>query len=170
MKKFTIAFAVLFVIIFGCKKIDENNGGGLCACSPVQSTAYLNLVIKNAGGEDLLSSTTTGSFSQSQILLYSKDANGIIKQISFSIRPPFSYGGNQFDYYQLMSQEIAILAKSIDNTYYLKLGNQAPYEVNLQVNSNLSKVEKVLIDKKEVPKETGKVATYYGMNIYYLNL
>ncbi|RZK60629.1 MAG: hypothetical protein EOO91_00635 [Pedobacter sp.] len=170
MKKFIVAFTVLFVVIFGCKKIDENNGGGLCACSPVQSTIYLNLVVKNTFGEDLLNSTTTGSVSQSQIQLYSKDANGVIKQISFSIRPPFSYGTDKFNYYQLFSQEIAILAKSTDNTYYLKLGNQAAYELNLEVNGSMNKVEKVLIDKKEAPKEVGKVATDYGMNIYYLIL
>lgn len=169
MKKFIIALTLVFAVIFGCKKIDESNGGGLCACSPMQ-TAYLNLVIKNAAGDDLLNSTTSGSFAQNQIQLYTKDANGTMKQISFSIRPPFSYGADKFNYYQLMSQEVAILAKSIDNSYYLKLGNQAPYEVNLQVSSTLNKVEKVWVDKKEASKETGKVATDFGLVIYYLNL
>lgn len=169
MKKIIIAFAVLFVVVFGCKKIDETNGGGLCACSPMPY-AYMNLVIKNAGGEDLLNSATSGSFAQNQIQLYSKDANGNVKQINFFIRAPFSYGADKFNYNQLMSEEIAVLAKSIDNTFYLKLGNQTPYEINLQVNSNFRKVEKVLVDKKEAPKETGKLATDYGMNIYYLNL
>jgi hypothetical protein len=169
MKKFSIAFTVLFVLIFGCKKIDEANGGGLCACSPLP-TAYLNLVIKNTAGNDLLNTATAGSFAQSQIQLYAKDAIGNIKQINFYIRSPFSYGNDKFNYNQLMSDEIATLAKSIDNTFYLKLGNQNPYEINLQVNSNFRKVEKVLIDKKEAPAETGKVATDYGMNIYYLNL
>jgi hypothetical protein len=118
----------------------------------------------------LFSIATAGSFAQSQIQLYAKDAIGNIKQINFYIRSPFSYGNDKFNYNQLMSDEIATLAKSIDNTFYLKLGNQNPYEINLQVNSNFRKVEKVLIDKKEAPAETGKVATDYGMNIYYLNL
>ena len=49
MKKILIVFVALFIINFGCKKIDENNGGGICACSP---TKYpdLTLVVKNAAG------------------------------------------------------------------------------------------------------------------------
>ncbi|TKC08336.1 hypothetical protein FA048_14360 [Pedobacter polaris] len=166
MKKFIIAFAIVFIVNLGCKKIIDQP---VCACSPV-STGYLNLVVKNAAGNDLLNSNVTGSFAQNQIQLYAKDANGNIKQINFSIRPPITFNAEKFNYHQLLSQEIAILAKSIDHTFYLKLGNQLPYEINLQVSSNLNKVEKVLIDKKEAPKDTGKIATDLGLTIYHLNI
>ena len=117
MKKFVIALAVLFVIIIGCKKL---NGGDICACSPLE-TAYLALVVKNAAGDDLLNTTTAGSFAQNQIQLYAKDANGAIKQINFSISPPLTFNNEKLNYHQLRSPEIAILAKSVNQTFYLKV-------------------------------------------------
>jgi len=170
MKKFIIALSVVFVIIIGCKKIDEGNGGGLCACSPVVQPFYLNLVIKNTAGADLLNTNLATSFKQSDIQLYAKDASGVIKQISFNIAIPIVYGNEKLDYYRLVSQELAILAKSIDHTFYLKLGNQTPYEINLQTNSSLQKIEKLLIDKKEAPKETGKISTDLGLSLFYLTI
>ncbi|RZL48518.1 MAG: hypothetical protein EOP00_09085 [Pedobacter sp.] len=166
MKKFLIAFVVVFIANLGCKKIIEQP---LCACSPVQ-TAYLNLVIKNAAGNDLLNNAVAGSFKKDDIQLYSKDVNGNITQLSFSIQPPLTFNNEKFNYYQLLSQEIAILAKSVDQTFYLKLGNQPSYTVNLQLTANLGRVEKVWIDKKEANKEIGKLATDLGLSIFYLNI
>ena len=150
MKKFIIVIAILFIANLGCKIMDD--GGGLCACSPVRPSPYLSLVIKNSVGEDLLNATTAGSFAQNQIQLYTKDVNDVVKQISFSIRPPLSSNNEKFNYQQLLSQEIVILAKSIDNKFYLKLGTGEPLAVNLQVIENVNKVEKVLINNKEIPK------------------
>lgn len=169
MKKFVIAFAVLFVIIIGCKKLDEDNGGGICACSPVQ-TAYLSLVIKNANGDDLLNTATAGSFAQNQIQFYVKDANGVIKEINFSIRAPLTFNNEKLNYHQFVSQEIATMAKSVENKFYLKLGSGEPLLVNLQVSSNLSKVDKLLIDSKEVPKDNGKLTTDLGITIFTLTI
>ncbi|WP_131535403.1 hypothetical protein [Pedobacter nototheniae] len=149
MKKILIALAALFIINLGCKKITE--GGQPCACSPIQGPT-LSLTIKSSTDVDLLNSTTTGYFNKDQIKLYSKDANNVIKQISFSIGQPFTYTSDlKITYYQLRSDEIAILAKSIDNNFYLKLGEDKIYELNLKVNGNL--VEKLLINKAEAPKE-----------------
>lgn len=167
MKKILIAFAVLYVINLGCKKIDES--GGLCACSPISNASYLSLVIKNNNGDDLLSAGTAGAFTKEKIQLYRKDANGAIKSIDFKIRPPFSYGTNQsFNYNQLVSMEVAILAKSINDTFYLKLGDDKLYELNLKMNN--MKLEKLLIDQQEAPLENANTSDAYVNTIFSVRL
>eukprot|EP01012_Entosiphon_sulcatum_P011886 TRINITY_DN17386_c0_g1_i1.p1 TRINITY_DN17386_c0_g1~~TRINITY_DN17386_c0_g1_i1.p1 ORF type:complete len:169 (-),score=15.98 TRINITY_DN17386_c0_g1_i1:413-919(-) len=150
MKKILIVLMVIFIANLGCKK--ANIGGvDLCACT-VAGGSVLGLVIKNSTDIDLLNPATTGYFAKNQIQFYSKDANNVIKQISFDIRPPFTYANNlKLDYYQLISLEAFSLAKSIDNSFYLKLGDGKPYELNLKVNNNL--IEKLFIDKTEAPRE-----------------
>ncbi len=151
MKKILIVLSLLFIINLGCKK-ENIGGGGLCACSPITPPPPLSLVIKNNADVDLLNPKTTGYFDKSQIQLYARDANNAIKQISFEIRQPFTYTANlKLDYYQLISSEIPYLAKSADQTFYLKLGDNMIYELNLKVTNNI--VDKLLIDKKEAPKE-----------------
>lgn len=167
MKKVLIAFVALFVINLGCKKISDVDR--LCACSPISNVPYLSLVIKNTNGDDLLSSTAAGAFTKEQIQLYRKDANGAIKQLEFRIRPPFSYGTNQlFNYNQLVSMEIAILAKSINDTFYLKLGDGKLYELNLKLNE--LKIEKLLIDKQEAPLENSTTGNTYVGTIFSMKL
>jgi hypothetical protein len=167
MKKFLIVIVVMFITNLGCKKITDS--GGLCACSPI-SAVYLSLVIKNTAAEDLLSNKTVGAFTSNQIQLYYKESNGAIKQISFTVRQPFSYGTDQFKYFQLFSQEIAALPNGAGTIVYLKLGDNAPYELKLQYNTYKNKVEKLLINDKEAPIETGKVSGYLDGNIFYLTL
>jgi hypothetical protein len=162
MKKFIIAFIVVFVTNLGCKKIIEQP---LCACSPVVSP-YLSLVITSANNEDLLDSKTNGALTKDQIQLYYKEANGTIKQIDFGIRQPFSFGSEQYKYFQLFSQQIGLLAKSVDDSFYLKLGNDKLYELNLKINNN--RVEKLFIDKKEAPFEHSTTTTYSYVNSIFL--
>lgn len=164
MKKILIILAVLFIANLGCKKIDEDNGGGLCACSPV-AYPYMSLVVKNTSGDDLLNSTTANFFSKDQVQLFSKDINGVIKQINFAIRPPFSYGSQKFNFNQIFSEDIVVAAKTTNQTLYLKLGNAEPKELSLTVGN--SKVEKLFIDKKEMPIDVALSA--YNL-IFYLNL
>jgi len=166
MKKFLIILSAIFMVSLGCKK--ENIGGGLCACSPVVNPP-LSLVIKNSTDVDLLNPKTTGYFDKTQIQLYSKDANNVIKQISFEIRQPFTYSTNlKMDYYQLTSSEIPYLSKSLDQTFYLKLGDNKLYELNLKVTNNI--VEKLLIDKTEAPKEIQTGTSSYLDSIYKLKI
>jgi len=167
MKKILIVLMVIFIANLGCKKAGVG-GGGLCACSPI-STTPLILVIKNTADVDMLNPKTTGYFDKNQIQLYSKDVNNVIKQINFEIRQPFNYSNNQkIDYYQLTSSEIPYLAKSIDSIFYLKLGDNKLYELNLKINNNL--VEKLLIDKTEAPKEIQPVTNSYLDSIYRLKI
>ncbi len=150
MKKILIVLMVIFIANLGCKKANIG-GGGLCACS-ILSGPSLGLVIKNNNDIDLLNPKNTGYFDKNQIQLYSKDANNVIKQLNFDIRQPFTYTNSlKLDYYQLVSWEIPLLSKSIENTFYLKLGDSKLYELNLKVNS--TNVEKLLIDKTEATKE-----------------
>jgi len=165
MKKILIVFVALFIINFGCKKIDENNGGGICACSP---TKYpdLTLVVKNAAGDDLLNSVVTGAYTKDQIQLFSKNASGVVKHISFYLRPPFYYGNSKFKYNQIYSEEIVALSKVSGNTLYLKLGSAEPLELNLTVGN--FKVEKLLIDKKEAAVDNATLSAY--LTVFYLTL
>ncbi|WP_316845710.1 hypothetical protein [Pedobacter psychrodurus] len=167
MKKILIVLMVIFIANLGCKKAGVG-GGGLCACSPITNNPLI-LVIKNSTDVDLLNPKTTGYFDKNQIQLYSKDNNNAIKQINFDIRQPFNYNNTQkIDYYQLTSGEITYLATSMEHTFYLKLGDSKPYELNLKVNNNL--VEKLLIDKTEAPREIQQVTNSYIDSIYRLKL
>ncbi|WP_440792816.1 hypothetical protein [Pedobacter sp. 22226] len=128
----------------------------------------MSLVIKNAADQDLLDTKNTGAFTKDKIQLYYKEANGNTKQINFFIRPPFSYGSDQFKFSQVYSEEIVAVSNNKDNTLFLKLGDNVPYELKLQMNSTKSKVEKLTIDDKEAPAENGKVSTYLDGNIFNL--
>ena len=150
MKKFIIAFAVVFVINLGCKKIIEQP---VCACSPASYPSF-NLAIKNADGDDLLNPATANSFDKDQIQLFKKEANGSVKQIVFFIRPPFNYGNTNINYHQIISDDITRLWNNASDSFYLKLGSGLTYELNLQLNNTNRKVEKLLVDKKEAPIET----------------
>jgi len=167
MKKFLIAFVMLFIANLGCKKIIDHP---LCACSPVTYPGF-SLAVKNANGDDLLNPKTANSFTKDQVQLFQKDANGTTKQVSFYIRPPFDHTDIKFTYHQIISDEIVSLSTgtNTNKTFYLKLGSGATYELNLELNSTSRKVEKVLIDKKEAP-----IATDTGIdkiiNIFYLTI
>jgi hypothetical protein len=165
MKKIIFVFAVLFIANLGCKKMSDTDT--LCACSPVMKP-FVSLVIKNSADLDLLNPSSNGGYKEKQIQLYLKDSNGNNKQVSFRINPSFTYGNEKFNYYQLTSIEIIDLAKSIDDTFYLKLGDNQPIEINLQVK-NQAKVEKLIVDKKEILAETGNEAKYF-LSLFYLTL
>ncbi|TBO40950.1 hypothetical protein [Pedobacter kyonggii] len=166
MKKILFVLVLIFITNLGCKKITD--GGGVCACSPISYDTSLGLVIKNSTDGDLLNPKTTGFLDKTQIQLYAKDANNIIKKINFDIRQPFTYTNNlKMDYYQLVSSEISREAKSIENTFYLKLGDKL-YELNLKVNNTV--VEKLLIDKVDSPKELPSAKESYLSSIYTLKI
>jgi hypothetical protein len=167
MKKFLIALTLIIVANLGCKK-EEIGERGPCACSPI-NYPYLSLVVKNAIGEDLLNSKTSGSFSTSQIKLYLVEANGATKSIDFGIRSPFSYGSNQFTFYQLYSEQIvALTASSTTGVFYLKFADLPPYKLSLKIGTTIPKVEKLLINDKEAIVEAGPLQNYIGANIFYL--
>lgn len=165
MKKFLMVLAAVFIANFGCKKITDT--GGACACSPTQYP-YLSLVIKNAAELDLLDTKNTGAFAKDKIQLYYKDSNGNSKPINFFIRQPFSYGSDQFKFSQLHSDEIVLLSNKQVDTLFLKLGENTPHVLKLQVNTTTYKIEKMLVDGKEAPVETGKITTYLYGNIFNL--
>ena len=165
MKKFLIVLTIIIVANFGCKK--EQIGDGICACSPV-SYPYLSLAIKNNMGQDLLSAGIAGAYTSDQIQLFQKNNNGTIKLLKFHIRPPFSYGNDQFKYNLLFSEEIIMLTKTMDQTFYLKLGDQPAFELNLQLHTTSKKVERLLINKNEAILDKGSVAAY--LNIFYLTM
>ena len=169
MKKFLIALTLIIVANLGCKK-EEIGEKGPCACSPIMYP-YLSLVVKSSTGEDLLNSKTTGSFSTGQIKLYTIESNGSTKNIDFGIRPPFSYGSNQFTFHQLYSQQIvALMASAPTSVFYLKLGDLAPHKLSLKISTTTPKVEKLLINDKEAAVETGTLQGYADGNIFYLEL
>lgn len=166
MKKIIIAFVVIFVANLGCKKV--SNTDGLCACSPI-SYPGISLVIKNAANLDLLNPANKEAYALSQIKLFQKDDKGGEKQVNFFLRPTFSYGSEKFNYYQLYSEEMIALARTKQPIFYLKLGDGTPYELNLELKEGMPDAGKLLIDKKEAPKETGELAKY-NASIFYLNL
>jgi hypothetical protein len=168
MKKFLIALTLIIVANLGCKK-EEIGEKGPCACSPV-TYPYLSLVVKGSAGQDLLNSKTAGSFSTGQIKLYTIESNGSTKNIDFGIRPPFSYGSNQFTYHQLYSQQIIALMASTTGAFYLKLGEREPYKLSLKMSTTAGKIEKLMINDKEAGLETGELQTYSAGNIFYLEL
>lgn len=166
MKKIIIAFVVIFIANLGCKKISD--GDGLCGCSPITPPS-LHLVIKSAVGTDLLNTENAGAYSPNQIQLFQKDNSGAIKQLRFHIRPGFSFGSEKFNYYQLYSDEVGILAQIANQSFYLKLGDANPRELKVQLNNTTNRIEKLSIDKKDAPVETGEVSKYAG-SIFYLTL
>lgn len=168
MKKFLIVLAIIIAANIGCKKIDID-GGGLCACSPI-SYPSLNLVVKNASGADLLNAKTPGSFAVNQIQLYLVESNGNKKNINFSLRPPFSYGADQYVYYQIYSEQIITLTTSATSNFYIKLGDNREYKLNLQLNSTTKRLEKLLIDDVQANVEAGPVANYVNGKIFFLEL
>jgi hypothetical protein len=168
MRKFLIALALIIVAHLGCKK-EEIGEKGPCACSPI-IYPYLSLVVKGSAGEDLLNSKTTGSFSTGQIKLYRVESNGSTKNVDFAIRPPFSYGSNQFTYHQLYSQQIIALMASSSDAFYLKLADSAPYKLSLKLSTTTGKIEKLMINDKEAAVEAGDLQSYSSGNIFYLEL
>jgi len=61
--------------------------------------------------------------------------------------------------------KIATLAKSKTQTFYLKLGTQAPYELNLEVNNTTRRVEKLAINTVDSPVDQ---ALLNYVDIFYL--
>lgn len=167
MKKFLLALTIIFIVNLGCKKIIDSEKP--CACSPVYYPS-LNLVIKNAAGDDYLNTKTTGSFNKDNIQLYYKEANGNVKQVQFLIRQPFSYGSEQFKYFYLRSEEILSINNFSATVFYIKLGNNAAYELKIDFDKSKNKVEKLLINNNEAVAATGTLTNYQDGNMFYFTL
>jgi len=159
MKKFILVSLILFITGVGCRKVNP-----LCGCSPLQSPELM-LVIKNAAGEDLLDSKTSGYLSKDKIKLFKKDAKGIETQLTFYVRPPFSYGNDKFNFNSLYSFDFPYSSAG-EGTFYLKTGDDPAYELKVKVNSNINGLDKLLIDNKEAEKDNGTIAKY--VTIFYL--
>ena len=166
MKKFMLVCAILFIANVGCKKMNVD-GGGLCGCSPVESPEF-NLAIRNIAGDDLLSNSSSGAYNKSNIQLYRKDAEGKAVPIVFSIRQPFSYGDEKFKYNLLSTSDLRFNPETQKDVIYLKLGDEPPYELTMQLKPNgRYSVQQLLIDQKEAEKGEGNLAKF--VSVYYLN-
>ncbi|MFD0750145.1 hypothetical protein ACFQZS_08335 [Mucilaginibacter calamicampi] len=163
MKKFLIACFIIFIAGVGCKKTNID-GGGLCGCSPIQQPELM-LVIKNAAGADLLSDKNAAAYAKSDIQLFKKDANGNATQLAFYIRPPFSYGNENFAFNTLYTAGINTVKQS-GESIYLKLGNEPVYELKLQFNTTQPQIDKLFINNSEADKDNGTVGKY--ADIFYL--
>ncbi len=168
MKKLLIALLITITASLGCKQ-EEIGGGELCDC-PAVTAPSLNLVIRDAAGEDLLYSKSKGYFSPSQIKLYVTETSGNVKNIEFTIRPPFTYGGNQFRFYQLSSPQIVSFVSSTSGIFYIKLGDNAPHKLTLKINGSTGRVDRLLINDNEAAVETDADKNISNGSIFYLDL
>lgn len=167
MKKFLAVLTIVFLANLGCKKLDVNDG--LCACSPVVEPTIV-LVVKNAAGADMLNPATNGYFTNSNIQLYYQENGGSLKQVTFYVRPSFTYGSDKFNDYQLHTTEILKHIAANNRSFYLKLGSNNPLKLDFELQTNEKyKVVKLLVNDVEAQAETGAVATYVP-NIFYVNL
>lgn len=163
MKKFLFVCAILFIANLGCKKTNID-GGGLCACSPARAPE-LNLVVKSKTGGDLLDEKIAGAYSKDKIKLYQKSADGKETPVNFSIRPPFSYDNEKFNF-NMIFVSLNFLRNSTNTKFYLKLGDDKLYELSLSLNDGKYDLSKLLIDNKEIEKDKGSVSKY--VTIFYL--
>ncbi len=167
MKKIVIVLALMFVIGIGCKK-NLDPGGGACACSPTVES-YLSVSIKGTNNLDLLNVANAGAFSKDQIKLYYNDTQGTSQPIEFEIRKSLSYGQMEYAFNQLFSSRITLLARNMNNKFFLKLGDRKPLELQLKMNGN--KTDQLLVDQVEVPRETSTSnADFYIQSIFSLKL
>lgn len=163
MKKFLFVCAILFIANLGCKK-NNIGGGGLCACSPI-TEPELKLVIKSSTGTDLLNDKIAGAYSKDEIKVFQKLADGTETPVNFSIRPPFSYGEEKFNFNSLFVG-LNFLRNSKDTKILLKLGDSKPYELSFALNEGMYDINKLLIDDKEAESDNGTVSKY--LRIFYL--
>jgi hypothetical protein len=163
MKKFLFVCAILFIANLGCKK-NNIGGGGLCACSPI-TEPELKLVIKSSTGADLLNDKIAGAYSKDEIKVFQKSADGTETPVNFSIRPPFSYGEEKFNFNSLFVG-LNFLRNSKDTKILLKLGDSKPYELSFALNEGMYDINKLLIDDKEAESDNGTVSKY--LRIFYL--
>ncbi len=159
MKKFILICCVIFIAGMGCTKVAP-----LCGCSPMQQPELM-LVIKNADGADLLSDKSVGAYAKNNIQLFKKDASGNAVQLEFYIRPPFSYGNENFSFNSLYANGLSSIKQS-GESIYLKLGNEPAYELKLQFNSTQPKIDKLFINNNEAEKDNSTVVKY--VDIFYL--
>lgn len=158
MKKILIVLAIIFAINLGCKKMNADDDR-LCGCSPVSPPA-LNLVIKNAAGDDLLNVNSAGTVRNEKIEFYRVTADGKNTSIPFSIQPPFSYGDEKYNYNFLYVHATAYATASADNIIWMKLGADKLYKLKISINFQNNEVETVLINDKEIPKDNSNVAKF----------
>lgn len=165
MKKFLVC---LFVLTLGlsCTKEDPMR---LCACSPVQ-TSNFKLIIKDAQNNDLLDPSKANTFAKGNIRITYKE-NGLTKDVSFVIRPPFSYGTNlqdKFAFYQLISEEAAILRVSSKvSDFFFDLGDGTKHTLSFDYNLPKGYAENVKIDNQLLPLEPS-LPEMYGRIPYLL--
>lgn len=122
----------------------------LCGCSP-EMGPELHLGIKNSASDDLLNTNTNGSFQQNKISIYKKDSNGAETAVYFTVVPASAFG-TDFKYNTISAYAFGDLLKSGKGNIYLKLGDNAPYELNIQLDSK-GQIGKLLIDNIEAEKD-----------------
>jgi len=162
MKKFLLCFIAL---TFGLSCTKEQMT--VCGCSPIDN--HVSLIVKNQENADLLDPAVSGSFDKNNIKIRYKQGD-ILKDISFAIREPFSYGANaetKFPYYQLFSSELASLR--ISNTaqeFYVYLGQNTVDTLSFDYNSAKGYADNVKVNHVLQTSEPS-LPEAYG-RIYYL--
>jgi len=161
MKKTLIALCALFIISFGCKKIDDE--GMVCGCSPVHAPAVF-LSIKNETGTDLLNKSNAGAYSKTDIQVYQKDPSGQTTPLQSIIREPFDYGNKRFESYSLLLP-LDIANQSGNSTYYLKLKTKE-HLIKVQLTEDKSDIASLLIDGQTATTDNTDLKNYAKM--FYL--
>lgn len=140
----------------------------LCGCSPVEVPAF-RLIIKDNQDNDLLDPSRDGSFDKDDIRITYKE-NGVDKDVSFSIREPFSYGEdlrNKFPFHQLISQQLGVLRTSDkSNEFFMDLGDGHVYSFSFDYNLSNGYPENLRIDGVAAQYEPSFPEIYGKM--YYL--
>ncbi|WP_449437399.1 hypothetical protein [Pedobacter steynii] len=112
-----------------------------------------------------MSDKIAGAYSKDDIKVFQKTADGKETPVKFSIRPPFSYGDEKFNFNSLLIG-LDFLANASGSKILLKLGDSKVYELSFVLNEGRYDINKLLIDSKEAEKGQGDVAKY--ARIYYV--
>lgn len=164
MKKFICCLLVLTMGL-SCTKDDPMV---LCGCSPVVVPTF-RLIIKDDQNKDLLDPSRQGSFDKQNIKVTYR-VNGVVKDIPYNIREPFSYGESlrdKFPFYQLISQQLGVLQtgnRPIE--FFVDLGDGQRHTISYDYNQAKASLENVQIDGIAAEYEAS-LPEVYG-RIYYL--
>jgi len=126
-----------------------------CGCDIGPPIMTLSLVIKDLNGQDLLSPTVNGYYSQNDIHLYKKSTNGSLSLIKFDVlKSPIWLGNKKVEYYQLISAELITQAANqlSGDTLFLQLRNETPNKILLQLNRSAKSIN-LYLDGYEAIKD-----------------
>ncbi|RYG22170.1 MAG: hypothetical protein EOO07_00640 [Chitinophagaceae bacterium] len=163
MKKLLVVVTLIISLNFSC--------GRMCACFQPVPLSF-NLVIKNAGGADLLKPSITGSYSKESIKVYTKAADGTITPLKFEINNPIPAGHTKIDYYQLVSPDLVKFSGSknavgaYEKIFFLQFRDEKPYQFDLSYHQFGGKLY-LLLDGVQIPKDS-KMLEYVNSLFYFI--